>query len=63
MSKTTVRAEQDYFIVDYIDEAAGLFVQAGYFTTEESAQERANLLENKELISGEDLIGDVPVAE
>lgn len=59
MAKTTVRAELDYFIVDYVDEDAGLFVQTGYFTTEEAAQERAAILETKEQIGLEDLAGDV----
>jgi hypothetical protein len=59
MSKTTVRAEGEHFIVDYADEEAGLFVQTGYFTTEEAAQERANILETQELIGLEDLAGDV----
>ena len=59
MAKTTVRAELDYFIVDYVDEDAGLFVQTGYFTTEEAAQERADILETKEQIGLEDLAGDV----
>ena len=59
MAKTTVRAELEYFIVDYVDEDAGLFVQTGYFTTEEAAQERADILETKEQIGLEDLAGDV----
>jgi hypothetical protein len=59
MAKTTVRAELEYFIVDYADEDAGLFVQTGYFTTEEAAQERAAILETKEQIGLEDLAGDV----
>ncbi len=59
MSKTTVRAEGEHFIVDYADEEAGLFVQTGYFTTEEAAQERSNILETQELIGLEDLAGDV----
>jgi hypothetical protein len=59
MSKTTVRAEGEHFIVDYLDEEAGLFVQTGHFTTEEAAQERANILETQELIGLEDLAGDV----
>ena len=59
MSKTTVRAEGEHFIVEYADEEAGLFVQTGLFTTEEAAQERAELLETLERISLEDLAGDV----
>ena len=59
MAKTTVRSELEYFIVDYVDEDAGLFVQTGYFTTEEAAQERADILETKEQIGLEDLAGDV----
>ncbi len=59
MSKTTVRAEGEHFIVEYADEEKGLFVQTGYFTTEEVAQERADILETQELIGLEDLAGDV----
>ncbi len=59
MSKTTVRADGEHFVVDYADEEAGLYLLAGPFTTEEAAQERAAILETLELIGLENLAGDV----
>lgn len=59
MAKTTVRAEADYFVVEYADEEKGLYLQTGHFTTEEAAQERADILENLEQITYEDLAGDL----
>ena len=59
MAKTRVKAENEYFVVEYIDEEKGLNLQTGYFTTEEAAEERANVLETLEVITYEDLAGDV----
>ncbi len=59
MSKTTVRADGEHFVVDYADEEAGLFLVTGHFTTEAAAQERAAILETLELIGLENLAGDV----
>jgi hypothetical protein len=59
MSKTTVRADGEHFVVDYADAETGLYLLAGPFTTEATAQEKANLLETMELIGQEDLLGDV----
>ena len=59
MSKTTVIEVEDRFVVEYIDEEKGLNLQTGYFTTEEAAEERAEVLENLEEITYEDLAGDV----
>ena len=59
MSKTTILEVGEYFVVEYIDEEKGLNLQTGYFTTEEAAQDRADVLEDLEEITYEDLAGDV----
>jgi hypothetical protein len=59
MTKTRVRAENEYFVVEYVDEEKGLNLQTGYFKTEETAVERASVLETLEDIKYEDLAGDV----
>lgn len=63
---TVFQMEDGTFLVDYLDPAvgeAGYFLQAGFFTTKEAADAKAAELLTAVSITGEMLLGDVPVAE
>lgn len=63
---TVYEVEAGKFLVDYNDTAAGedgLFVQAGFYSTQELADAKAAELLAAESISGEMLVGDVATAD